>query len=282
MESHGLSFFSVEALAVPEYSEVMTRSILILGGTADARILAGRLAEDSGYRILLSMAGRTLSPVEQPVSMRTGGFGGAAGLADFIRTEGFDILVDATHPYAARISANAVEAARLADIPLIALSRPVWPRQAGDKWQSVHTVGQAVNALGTAGRRVFLALGRQELLPFEAAPQHSYLIRSVDPVEPPLKAPDARYITARGPFVTEDEIRMLEENRIEVVISKNSGGSASYGKIEAARRLGLPVIMIERPQRLNDTPANNVTVPDIANALTAIRHQLSLFENRGE
>ena len=260
----------------------MTRSILILGGTADARILAGRLAEDSGYQILLSMAGRTLSPVEQPVPMRTGGFGGAAGLADFIRTEGFDILVDATHPYAARISANAVDAARLADIPLVVLSRPVWPRQPGDTWQSVHTVGQAVTALGTVGRRVFLALGRQELLPFEAAPQHSYLIRSVDPVEPPLKAPNARYITARGPFVTEDEIGMLEENRIEVVISKNSGGSASYGKIEAARRLGLPVIMIERPQQLNDTPANNVTVPDIATALTAIRHQLSLFENRGE
>lgn len=160
------------------------------------------------------------SPVEQPVPMRSGGFGGAAGLADFIRTEGFDILVDATHPYAARISANAVEAARLADIPLVVLSRPVWPRQPGDTWQSVHTVGQAVTTLGTTGRRVFLALGRQELLPFEAAPQHSYLIRSVDPVEPPLTAPNARYITARGPFLTEDEIRMLEENRIEVVISK--------------------------------------------------------------
>ncbi|AYM58489.1 precorrin-6A reductase [Agrobacterium fabrum] len=282
MESHGFSFFSVEAFAVPEYSDVMTRSILILGGTADARILAGQLAEDSGCRILLSMAGRTLSPVEQPVPMRSGGFGGAAGLADFIRTEGFDILVDATHPYAARISANAVEAARLANVPLVVLSRPVWPRQPGDTWQSVHTVGQAVTALGTVGRRVFLALGRQELLPFEAAPQHSYLIRSVDPVEPPLRTPDARYITARGPFVTEDEIGMLKENRIEVVISKNSGGSASYGKIEAARWLGLPVIMIERPQQLNDTPTNKVTVPDIATALTAIRHQLSLFENRGE
>lgn len=228
------------------------------------------------------MAGRTLSPAQQPVPMRSGGFGGAAGLADFMRTEGFDILVDATHPYAARISANAIEAARFADVPLIVLSRPVWQRQPGDTWQSVHTIGQAVAALGSDGRRVFLALGRQELLPFEAAPQHSYLIRSVDPVEPPLKAPDARYITARGPFLTADEIRMLEENRIEVVISKNSGGSASYGKIEAARQLGLPVIMIERPQQLNATPANNVTVPDIASALTAIRHQLSLFENRGE
>lgn len=260
----------------------MTRSILILGGTADARILAGRLAEDSGYRILLSMAGRTLSPVEQPVPMRSGGFGGAAGLANFIRAGSFDILVDATHPYAARISANATEAARLAGIPLIVLARPAWDRQPGDTWHSVETVGQAVAALGNERKRVFLALGRQELLPFEIAPQHSYLIRSVDPVEPQLNVPDARYITARGPFILDDEIRMLQENRIETVISKNSGGSASYGKIEAARRLGLPVIMIERPQQLGDTPANRVTAPDIATALTAIRHQLSLFEKRGE
>lgn len=228
------------------------------------------------------MAGRTLSPVEQPVPMRSGGFGGATGLADFIRTEDFDILVDATHPYAARISANAAEAARLANVPLVALSRPAWQRQPGDRWQSIDTVEQAVAALGDEGRRVFLALGRQELLPFEAAPQHSYLIRSVDPVEPPLNLPDARYITARGPFLLNDEIRMLEENRIETVISKNSGGSASYGKIEAAKRLGLPVVMIERPPQLNGAPLNGATVPDIATALTAIRHQLSLLEKRGE
>ncbi|ADY65714.1 cobalt-precorrin-6A reductase [Agrobacterium tumefaciens] len=260
----------------------MTRSILILGGTADARILAGKLAVDSGYRILLSMAGRTLSPVEQPVPMRSGGFGGAAGLADFIRTGNFDILVDATHPYAARISANAVEAARLAKVPLVALSRPAWDRQPDDKWQRVDTVEQAVIALGDEGKRVFLALGRQELLPFEAAPQHSYLIRSVDPVEPPLKVPDARYITARGPFALDEEIRMLEENRIGTVVSKNSGGNASYGKIEAARRLGLPVVMIERPPQLNAAILDGANVPDIATALTAIRHQLSLFEKRGE
>lgn len=260
----------------------MTRSILILGGTADARILAGRLADYSGYRILLSMAGRTLSPVEQPVPMRSGGFGGAVGLAEFIRDKGFDILVDATHPYAARISANAVEAAGLAGVPLIVLSRPPWQRTAGDVWQSVDKVDQAVIALGHTPKRVFLALGRQELLPFEAAPRHSYLIRSVDPVEPPLDLPDARYITARGPFAPDDEIRMLEESGIETVVSKNSGGSASYGKIDAARRLGLPVIMIERPRRLGDTPANGVTVPDIAAALASVRHQLSLFEKRGE
>lgn len=260
----------------------MTRSILILGGTADARILAGRLAQESRYRILLSMAGRTLSPVEQPVPMRSGGFGGAGGLADFVRSRGFDILVDATHPYAARISANAVEAARLAKVPLVVLSRPAWQRQPGDTWHEVSSVEQAVAALGSESKRVFLALGRQELLPFEAAPQHHYLIRSVDPVDPPLALPQARYMTARGPFALEDEIRMLAENRIDTLVSKNSGGGASYGKIDAARRLGLPVIMIERPQQRSDPSTSAVTVSDIPAALTAIAHQLSLFEERGE
>ncbi|CDN93246.1 Cobalt-precorrin-6x reductase [Agrobacterium tumefaciens] len=228
------------------------------------------------------MAGRTLSPVEQPVPMRSGGFGGAGGLADFIRTGGFDILVDATHPYAAKISANAIEAAGLAKVPLVVLSRPAWRRQPGDRWHSVDTVEQAVTALGDESKRVFLALGRQELLPFETARQHNYLIRSVDPVEPPLKLSHARYITARGPFALDDEIRMLEENRIETVVSKNSGGSASYGKIEAARRLGLPVVMIERPRQQNDASPDGATVTDIAAALTAIHHQLSLLEKRGE
>ncbi|WP_144578340.1 cobalt-precorrin-6A reductase [Agrobacterium sp. DE0009] len=260
----------------------MTRSILILGGTADARILAGRLAQESGYRILLSMAGRTLSPVEQPVPMRSGGFGGAGGLADFLRSGGFDILVDATHPYAARISANAVEAARFAKVPLVVLSRPAWQRQPGDIWHEVSSVEQAVAAIGSESKRVFLALGRQELLPFEAAPQHHYLIRSVDPVDPPLILPQARYMTARGPFALEDEIRMLAENRIDILVSKNSGGSASYGKIDAARRLGLPVIMIERPQQRSDPSTSAVTVSDIPAALTAIAHHLSLFEERGE
>ncbi|NWJ23171.1 cobalt-precorrin-6A reductase [Rhizobium sp. RM] len=255
----------------------MTRSILILGGTTDARLLAGKLAEDSGFRILLSMAGRTRDPVKQPVPTRTGGFGGSAGLAEFIRNEKFDILVDATHPFAARISRNAAEAALLADTPLIALDRPAWRQQQGDRWQRVMTTHDAVTALGATPRHVFLALGRQELLPFEMAPQHSYLVRSVDPVEPPLKLPDIRYITARGPFVLDDEIAMLNDNGIEIVVSKNSGGNASYGKIEAARQLGIPVIMIERPER-----PDVATVPDIDTALAAIRHQFSLAEKRGE
>lgn len=223
------------------------------------------------------MAGRTRDPVKQPVPVRIGGFGGAEGLASFIRSEGFDLLVDATHPYAARISANAVQAAKFANVPLVTLARAAWMPMEGDRWVNVPDVGQAVVALGSDAKTAFLALGRKELLPFETAPQHSYLIRSVDPVEPPLSLPYAQYITARGPFALRDEIAMLKDHGIKMIVSKNSGGMAAYGKIEAARALRIPVIMIDRPPC-----GEGDSVPDIETALTAIRHQLSLLENRGE
>ena len=223
------------------------------------------------------MAGRTRDPVQQPVPMRTGGFGGASGLAAFITENQFDLLVDATHPYAARISANAVKAAELTNVPLVSLERPAWKKQLGDDWQNVADVESAMKALGANSTNAFLALGRQELLPFEAAPQHHYLIRSVDPVEPKLAVPNARYITARGPFTLANEINLMSENRIAVIVSKNSGGTAAYAKIEAARQLGIKVLMIERPDL-----TRAATVPSIDTALATIRHQLSLLDERGE
>jgi precorrin-6A/cobalt-precorrin-6A reductase len=226
---------------------MMQHSILILGGTTEARQLAERLKAMQRFRLELSLAGRTKAPVAQPVPVRVGGFGGAEGLAACLKAQHVDLLLDATHPYAARISANAARASEIADIPLIALRRPGWQRQEGDRWIEVDSVEVAVQALGEKSVRAFLALGRQELLPFEAAPQHSYLVRSVDPVEPPLELPDVTYLTARGPFREADERTLLTENRIEVIVSKNSGGEASYGKIAAARVLGLPVVMIRRP-----------------------------------
>lgn len=225
----------------------MKHSILILGGTAEARKLAERLAGDPRFDTELSLAGRTRSPAEQPVTVRIGGFGGADGLAAYIRQKGVSILIDATHPYAAQISRNASEAARLANIPLMALRRLPWQKQPGDRWTEVESVGESVAAVREKSRRVFLTLGRQELLPFEAAPQHTYLIRSVDPVDPPLDVPHAVYLTSRGPFAEADEARLLKENRIEVIVAKNSGGPASYGKIAAARALGIDVILVRRP-----------------------------------
>lgn len=225
----------------------MLHSILILGGTTEARQLAERLKAMQRFRVELSLAGRTQSPVAQPVPVRVGGFGGAEGLGHYLKAQNFDLLVDATHPYAARISANAAEAGELSGVPLIALRRPGWTKQEGDRWHEVDNVEAAVDALGEMPRRAFLALGRQELLPFEMAPQHIYLVRSVDPVEPPLALPQVTYLTARGPFREADELTLLTESRIEIIVSKNSGGTASHGKIAAARSLGIPVVMIRRP-----------------------------------
>src|SRR5713226_8424936 len=247
------------------------RHILILGGTAEARQLAGRLAHRRDLVVTLSLAGRTAAPAAQPVPVRIGGFGGTRGLADYLSVERIDALIDATHPYAAVISANAAEAARSAGVRLLALRRPPWIATAGDRWTEVADVPAAVTALGGAPRRVFLALGRNELAPFAGAPQHHYLVRSVDPVEPPLAVPHAIYVNGRGPFGEADDRVLLEQHRIEVVVAKNSGGTATYGKIAAARALGLPVILPRRPP-LPTVP----TVETIEEALTWLDHALAL------
>lgn len=226
----------------------MRHLILILGGTLDARRLAGRLAARDDLDVTLSLAGRTQRPVEQGVPIRSGGFGGADGLAAYLREHAVALLIDATHPYAARISANAARAAEAAGVPLIALRRPAWRRAAGDRWTEVDGEAEAVRALGTAPRRVFLALGRQELAPFEAAPQHHYLVRSVDPVEPRPALAHVRYVTARGPFDEAAEEALLRSERIDAIVAKNSGGAATYGKIAAARRLGVEVVLLRRPE----------------------------------
>jgi len=221
--------------------------VLILGGTMEARQLAERLARRCDLAVTVSLAGRTAAPALQPVPVRVGGFGGAQGLADYLLDQKIDVLVDATHPYAATISTNAAAAALRARVALLALRRPGWTPIAGDRWVEVGDVAGAVQALGNVSRRVFLALGRKEIAPFADAPQHSYLIRSVEAIMPPLKVPHAVYITGRGPFAEADERALLEQHCIEVIVAKNSGGSATYGKIAAARALGLPVIIPRRP-----------------------------------
>ncbi|TDK30316.1 cobalt-precorrin-6A reductase [Rhizobium deserti] len=246
----------------------MIRSILILGGTAEAKVLAARLAVDQRFTTELSLAGRTKVPAVQPVPVRIGGFGGAQGLAQYLREKAVSILIDATHPYAAQISSNAAAAAELASIPLLALRRHPWVREPDDRWTEVENVAEAVSAVGQDRRSIFLTLGRQELLPFEAAPQHEYLIRSVDPVDPPLAVPNAQYLTSRGPFAEVDEVRLLQEHRIDAIVAKNSGGPASYGKIAAARALGIEVVLIRRPTLPNVRAAE--TVDDLLAMLDAL------------
>ena len=228
--------------------------ILILGGTAEARRLAARLAGRGGLGVTLSLAGRTAQPAPQPVPVRMGGFGGADGLARYLRDEQIDVLIDATHPYAAVISANAARVADTTCVKLLALRRPPWTKVDGDNWIEVAIVEAAVAALGQAPRRVFVALGRKELQLFATAPQHDYLIRSVDPVDPPLAVPHATYLTARGPFSEVEDHALLERHGIETIVAKNSGGEATYGKIAASRALRLPVVMLKRPA-LTDVPS---------------------------
>jgi precorrin-6A/cobalt-precorrin-6A reductase len=252
------------------------RRILILGGTAEARALAGRLAPRADLAVTLSLAGRTASPAPQPVPVRSGGFGGPEGLADYLTGARIDALIDATHPYAAAISANAVRAAQRAGVAFLALQRPPWQRIAGDQWIEVADAAGAVTVLGNAARRVFVALGRNELAPFVQAPQHHYLIRSVDPVDPPLCVPHAAYITGRGPFEEADERALMVEWRIELLVSKNSGGEASYGKIAAARALGLPVIMLRRP-----APPRAPGVATIGDVLAWLDHAETFSTARG-
>ena len=209
--------------------------------------MAERLAGRPELTVTLSLAGRTASPARQPVPVRIGGFGGAFGLADYLTREGVDMLVDATHPYAAAISANAVAAASRTGVPLVALRRPPWVAVAGDRWTEVRDVHAAVRAFGMTPRRVFVTLGRNELAPFVDARQHYYLVRSVDPVDPPLALPRVDYITGRGPFGEAEDAALMRAHGIQVVIAKNSGGTATYGKIAAARALGIEVILLRRP-----------------------------------
>jgi precorrin-6A/cobalt-precorrin-6A reductase len=250
--------------------------ILILGGTAQARQLAERLAERADLAVTLSLAGRTAAPAPQPVPIRVGGFGGAEGLADHLAAQHIDILVDATHPYAAMISANAARAAERANVPLLALRRPAWVPVAGDRWIEVGDTTGAVQALGAAPRRVFLALGRKEIEPFAAAPQHRYLVRSVDPVAVPLNVPHAAYLTGRGPFEEAAERALIAQHRIDIIVAKNSGGTATYGKIAAARALGLAVIMLRRPA-LPQVPA----VETVEDAVAWLDHVLAFAVARG-
>jgi precorrin-6A/cobalt-precorrin-6A reductase len=221
--------------------------ILILGGTWEARQLAERLVGRGAVEVILSLAGRTASPATFAVPVRVGGFGGAEGLARYVSKERIDALIDATHPYAAVISANSARAAQATGVRFVALRRPAWNPVEGDCWIEVDSISSAVTALGETGRRVFLTLGRKELAPFEAAPHHRYLVRSVDPVVPPLALPNVDYLLGRGPYREADERVLLSARGIEVIVAKNSGGSATYGKIAAARALSLPIVILRRP-----------------------------------
>lgn len=222
------------------------KPVLILGGTLDASRLAAAIAQ-TGRRAVLSYAGRVDEPREQPVPVRVGGFGGAEGLAAWIRREEISAIIDATHPFAARISANAVAAAKATETPILALERAPWTPEPGDDWREVADIPAAVAALAGPPQRIFLAIGRQHLGDFAAAPQHHYLLRLVDPPKAALPLPRAAVVVARGPFTEAEDIALLCSHRIDMIVAKNAGGDGASAKLAAARSLGLPVLMIARP-----------------------------------
>jgi precorrin-6A/cobalt-precorrin-6A reductase len=220
--------------------------LLILGGTAEAYELAELVAKCSEISAIMSFAGRTKAPKAPAIPYRIGGFGGVDGLADFLKTERIDLLIDATHPFAETISDHAGLASEIAQIPLVSLMRPGWEAEPGDRWILVDTMAAAASAIGAAPKRVFLTIGRLQLAAFSAAPQHDYLIRSIEPLEPAPALPNYRLILGRGPFALADEEALLQRERIDVLVTKNSGGSSTVSKLHAARRLGVEVIMIKR------------------------------------
>ncbi|NPV25659.1 cobalt-precorrin-6A reductase [Bradyrhizobium aeschynomenes] len=223
--------------------------ILILGGTTEASELARLLADDSRFEATLSLAGRTISPKPQPLPTRIGGFGGIAGLQAWLRDHAVEAVIDATHPYADQISRHAVAACHALSLPLASILRPAWQRQDDDRWIEAESADAAARALGATAARVFLSLGRLELAAFAAAPQHHYVARTIDPPGDIPLPPDIRFVYDRGPFDDAKEHDFLTRERIAFVVSKNSGGAATYPKIAAARRLDLPVVMIARPDK---------------------------------
>ncbi|MEV5169628.1 cobalt-precorrin-6A reductase [Streptomyces flaveolus] len=240
----------------------MPAHVLILGGTTEARRLAADLAARPEVRVTTSLAGRVTRPGALPGEVRTGGFGGPEGLADWLRAHRVDALVDATHPFAASITDHAARAARATGVPAVVLRRPGWRPGPGDRWHDVPSLAAAAGALPGLGRRVFLTTGRLGLAAFAHLTGLRFLVRSVDPPEPPLP-PDTTVVLARGPFTVTGETELLRAHRIDVLVTKDSGGDATAAKLTAARELGLPVVLVRRPA----LPAGVTAVPDVADAL---------------
>jgi precorrin-6A/cobalt-precorrin-6A reductase len=221
---------------------------------------------------MLSFAGRTTAPRPPQIPYRIGGFGGVDGLQAYLEAEQIDVLVDATHPFAEQMSRHAAIAAAGANISLIVLSRPAWVPEPGDNWIDAADMAAAAAALGREPKRVFLTIGRLQIGAFAAAPQHFYLIRTIEPHMLSAGLSRHRVILGRGPFAFEAEDKLLREESIDVVVSKNSGGEAAFAKILAARHLGLPVIMVARPRQ-----ASGAVSHDPAEVVTLIRrHRAAL------
>jgi len=231
---------------------VARTAVLILAGTAEARQLAARLATRPDLRVISSLAGRAGDPARPAGEVRIGGFGGVDGLNSWLAAQHVAAVIDATHPFAQAIGAHAAAACARSRTPLLRLLRPPWTAGPGDDWHVAGSLRAAAELLPSAGRRAFLTTGRLGLAVFAALDQTWFLIRCVSPPAGPL--PAARHVMlARGPYHADAERALMTRHRIDVLVTKNSGGELTAGKLAAARDLRLPVIMIRRPP-LADVP----------------------------
>ncbi|MGW4984495.1 cobalt-precorrin-6A reductase [Streptomyces mirabilis] len=243
----------------------MSPHVLVLGGTTEARRLAAELAARPGARVTTSLAGRVSRPGALDGDVRVGGFGGADGLARWLREHRVDAVVDATHPFAAAITANAARAAAATGIPAVVLRRPGWTPGPDDRWHWVGSLPEAAALLPSLGRRVFLTTGRLGLAAFAHLSELHFLVRTVEPPEPPMPQ-DMEVLLTRGPFTPDDEQALLRAHRVDVLVTKDSGGEATAAKLTAARDLALPVVVVRRPP----LPADVTTAPDVPSALALL------------
>lgn len=255
--------------AKPLSGKVAMQRVLILGGTGDAAKLAVQATVLPGVEVITSLAGRTRHPVTPAGRVRIGGFGGDAGLVDYVREQQIDLLIDATHPFAAQISCHAATAARICGLPHLLLVRPPWQPVEGDRWIEVESVPAAVSVLPRVAQRVFLTIGRQDLAAFAPLTDLWFLMRMIDPPTPNTPVPQGTLLLERGPFTLAVERELLQTYAIGAMVSKNSGGAATYAKIIAAREAGLPVVMIQRPP----IPSGD-QVTDVAQALVWLQKHL--------
>jgi len=243
--------------------------ILILGGTSEARDLTVQLVRQPDIAVTVSLAGRTDHPAEYPCPTVTGGFGGTEGLATWIADHQVSLVIDATHPFATTMHDNVEAACANAGIAAIRYQRDQWSQDPDDNWVFVDSHEDAIDAAGASPRRIFLSIGRQNACLWSRAPQHHYLIRSVEPVIGLEGLPQATFILDRGPFDLASERQLLLTHSIEVLVTKQSGGAATRAKLDAARELGLPVIMIRQPEP--GTLPVVQTVDEVLEAIAKIR-----------
>jgi precorrin-6A/cobalt-precorrin-6A reductase len=254
--------------------------VLLLAGTGEGRALARRLAAVPAVRVTTSLAGRVAAPHPLEGEVRTGGFGGVDGLVSYLRAQGVDAVVDATHPFAARMTARAVAACRGLGVPLLALRRPGWVAASGDDWRRVPDLASAAAAvarIAPAGSAVLLTLGRGGLDAFAADGARRYVIRSIDPPEAGTLPPHHTLVSGRGPFDVDGERALLRDHRVSLLVTKDSGGDATVAKLVAARRGGLPVVMVDRPP----LPEGVVPVEDVAAATAWVLGELDRWAGSG-